>query len=65
MIEMGITENYCGMSRYVGAYKTYSSDTALWDEWLGDVEDEDDDVNDDSLTAPAAIGLMLAVLAWK
>jgi hypothetical protein len=70
MIERDVTEESCGASRYTNAYNQYASDPAMWDEWLG-VEDTTataaaDPVADlEGFTTPAAVGLMLAVLAWK
>jgi len=69
MIERDISADKCSMERYIHAYNTYSGDTKKWDDWLAGVgttaAPTEDPKADDSFTVPAAIGLMLAVLAWK
>jgi hypothetical protein len=65
LIEMDITEESCRSSRYINAYNQYSGATKKWDDWLAGVTDDADDAADESFTSTAAVGLMLAALAWK
>jgi hypothetical protein len=64
VIGRDVTETTCRSSREVSAYKMYSGDTKKWDAWLGDVTNTVAPA-DDSFTTAAAVGLMLAALAWK
>jgi hypothetical protein len=68
MIDRDVNEDSCGRSRYIHAYQTYTGDTKKWDDWLASLEEEittAEPVKDESFTVPAAVGVMLAVLAWK
>jgi len=59
-----ITASKCKMSQQYAAFRMHfeSVEPDMWDNWLVPVDD-DDDVADDSFTAVAAFGLMLAVFA--
>jgi hypothetical protein len=67
MIKRDVTEVTCRASRYITAYNQYSGDTKKWDDWLAETNDAPDgDAPDgDSFANFAAVGLMLAVQAWK
>jgi len=67
IIGRDVNEETCRASREVGAYGMYSGDTKKWDAWLSGetAADETTAEPDESFTAVAALGLMLAVLAWK
>jgi hypothetical protein len=65
MIRRDVTTETCRASRYVNAYTQYSSDTKKWDEWLDPTATTAEPIEDESFTTTAAVGLMLALLAWK
>jgi hypothetical protein len=70
MIGRDVGEETCRASREVGAYSMYSGDTKKWDAWLSGETDADEataepETSEMSFTTAAAVGLMLAVQAWK
>jgi hypothetical protein len=67
MIRADISKERCDSSKLINAYNKYSGDTKKWDDWLDSFEPTDapKDAADESFTPTAAVGMMLALLAWK
>ena len=65
LIDRDVTEQSCRASRYITAYNQYSGDTKKWDDWLAGPTAAPIVDDPSSFASTAAVGLMLAVLAWK